>query len=167
MLNTFQIYNIPITWTLIYIGWIGPGNNPRQLTFEEIINYTFSKIEQSAASNPRLIELAGLLSNQEHEVLNILRSLSLDEKIDFNNEVMKWVVIMLGELIKSMKIKKNYIDNLIEISEFWISFSCIPNRPPGIQAIDSDISPEGFYTKENYFKILSQNEIWLKKELGF
>ena len=65
--------------------------------------------------------------------------------------------------------KKNpsYIDGLMELSDLWIELE-FPNDSPHIfQGRENNITPQEYYTKQNYDKLFSKHKEWLKNEINY
>ena len=148
-----------ITWEIVRLGWIGPGNFLRQLSVEEV--HTFADFMVNEASDNELEQIAELCTTHDEQLIaEILSHLSPE----INDRTVRiWRVALLKATISSLPDDPLY--GLIGLTEFWSNFGYSSDSPHIIQGVDNDISPTDYYTQDNFDKALDNHREWLKKEI--
>lgn len=59
----------------------------------------------------------------------------------------------------------NYLENLLNITEFWVSLGQPNNSPHIFQSVGNKITPETYYTEEMYNVILQKHIEWISKQI--
>lgn len=100
------------------------------------------------------------------EIEKILENLSLREQTVFNLEFRKWRVIYIVNTINNIN-KTNYISGLIELGNLWEKLGYPEDIPHIIQGRFNMITPEEYYTEDNYKFLLMKHEKWIVSEIKF
>ena len=59
----------------------------------------------------------------------------------------------------------NFVDGLIQLTELWDKLDYPKDSPHTVQGRNNKISPNEYYTQENYDKLYKANCEWFRKEL--
>lgn len=151
--------NFTITWRLLYRALV-----KKQLQVEDVVEYAMEQLE---AGNDRIevCEIAGFCDSDSDYLLTILYDLAREENCDDEFEDRKLRAVIIND---SLKLKKdNCIDGLMELTELWIALGCPKDSPHIIQDKDNNISPNEYYTDDNYNCLYAKNKDWLKSEILF
>jgi hypothetical protein len=152
-----------ITWTLIDLGFEGSAKFEKQLDGQDIIDYAVGRVEKGDDTFEAVL-LAGLPSPKDEEINSLLKHLSKNEKVDCDVEFRKWRVIYVLKHLPNTK--DEYIQGLIELGDIWAKFDFPDDSPHVFQGRNNLITPEKYYTKENYEKLLENHKKWLDKEVA-
>lgn len=151
--------NFTITWRLLYRALV-----KKQLQVEDVVEYAMEQLE---AGNDRIevCEIAGFCDSDSDYLLNILYDLAREENCDDEFEDRKLRAVIISD---SLRLKKdNCIDGLMELTELWLALGCPKDSPHIIQGKDNNISPNEYYTDDNYNYLYAKNKDWLKSEILF
>jgi hypothetical protein len=149
-----------ITWTLLLICFESCGllrNCSSELRFissEEVIGFAINSLDNT--SNPDIVGLAVLKSNEIDNILDFLRKLSCSEDCDYKVEFRKFRVLYLLKNMPNTSIE--FVHGMLRISELWDQFG-FPEDSPNIWFRFEDFSPE------NYQRLLGVNIAWLANEI--
>ena len=161
-LKSFEQENIIITWTAIKIGLYGYCNFASQLENQDVLNYALELLEKDINQNEDILALAICYEENSEEIRSIVYKLSQYEDIDYYFEVRKWRALYLKELL--INLPKDFIDGLYELTDFWAMFNYPEDSPHIVQGKNSNISPQEYYSEENYANIVNNHKTWLKEE---
>jgi len=152
---------LTINWATVLIGWRGPAKFISQLSAEHINSYALSVIEESRET---IYEVSELSVSSDSETINrYLEILSFKENKDVGIELRKWRLVLL---IRELEvIPQNPLYALISLTEFWEKFDYPPDRPHEIQGYENSISPQDYYTQNNYELVFKRHQLWIAEEL--
>lgn len=160
-LEEFRKLNLSITWTLIDIGYKGSEIFQDELFSDEIIDYAISRLSDDNYLD-EVAELAGERVENTEEINRYVKILSAYEGYDFEKEFEKWVVCYVNKNIQ--KKYDNCIDGLIELGDIWIKLGMPKDSPHIFQGVDNCISPQEYYTIENYENLYQSHINWVKNK---
>ena len=153
-----------ISWTLLNIGFYGGTIFKNQLNTQDIIDYAISKME-SGDESLDVVLLASSHTAKIEEVSELLKALSKNEKVNIDVELRKWRAIYV---LKNLPNKQDgYIQGLIDLGNIWVMFDFPDDSPHIFQGRNNSITPEKYYTQENYERLLEFHRGWLEKEISF
>lgn len=161
-LKEFRELGLKITWKLLFIGYKGNPIFSDELTTNQIIEYALD-VYSIDATNNLLLEL--ILEERTENVSSLLESLSNIENTCFDIEFRKWRVLFVSK--KIAKKNSNYIDGLCELGDIWIKLGYPDDSPFIFQGRNNNISPENYYTKQNYDDLYFKHQVWIADELRF
>jgi hypothetical protein len=164
-LSDFKVYNFSISWTLIDIGFLGSECFKNELSTEDIISYADSVIATEDEIDDLIIELEWSKNLDELSMDYYVKELAQKETVDREIEFRKWRVIYVDKKIKH--IYKDYAQGLLELGEIWIALDFPEDSPHIFQAVNSKLTPNQYYTQENYEALLEKHHEWVKKEVRF
>ena len=107
-------------------------------------------------------ELAGAYADDFDYVLRLVQDL----QEDFIDEAIERRKIRLAIVYDVIKEKNhNFVDGLIQLTELWDKLDYPKDSPHTVQGRNNKISPNEYYTQENYDKLYKANCEWFRKEL--
>ena len=152
-----------ISWTLLYIGFNGSEMFKKQLEGQDIINYTVTKMEEGDDSLD-VVLLASTNVTNDNEINELLFKLSNSETIDYDIEYRKWRVIYVTKHLPNDQV--DYIQGLIELGDIWAMLDFPDDSPHIFQGRNNSMTPNEYYTQENYFLLLKNHREWIEKEVS-
>lgn len=155
--------NLPITWTLIDIGFKGSEIFRDELTANEIIDYAISLLTNDNYFE-EVAELAIEREENKEEINRYVNILSSYEKCDKNKEFEKWVLCYVNKMLQ--KKCKNCIDGLIELGDIWLKLGMPKDSPHIFQGVNNTITPQEYYTMQNYENLYRAHINWVKNKLS-
>lgn len=108
------------------------------------------------------VELTSARFLEKGAITELLKNLCELENIDIEISLKKWRLAMLEEIMDNLS--HNCIYDLIELTDFWVSWGNPKNKPHLIQGLDSSISPNKYYTEKNLEKLLKAHQAWIIEE---
>lgn len=163
-IQEFKKNNFKTTWKLLNIGFKGSDIFANQLYSNDILEYAIEKLETDECDD-LVCELASEYANNTEGIDSLLKQLSRKEDTDESLELRKWRVVIVAQEITNKK--DNCINGLMSLGDLWISMGYPEDSPHIFQGRENSITPEQYYTDENYCKIFEQHIAWLKKEIEF
>lgn len=160
-LKSFTDLGLKITWKLINIGFKGSEQFHDELGVEDILNYAILKIEELNCDD--VIELACQSKKNVYEIDNIIKRLSKNESSNIHFEYRKWRAVYILTHLKFNK--KNFIDGLVELGDIWAKFDFPKDSPHVFQGRYNSITPEEYYTEENYKNLYRKHLNWIICEI--
>lgn len=153
-----------IDWGVIYLGCKGLPIGV--LSPDSVSNYACEQLILIKSKDASFILVSELACCAEinYEILNILSKLCDLNKIDLNLSKKKWLVFSLKELMDHLP--KDSLYGPLELNNFWNEWGEPNNSPNIIQGVNNTMTPNEFYTNENYLKIISNHSLWIKRELN-
>lgn len=162
-LSNFKVNTLKLNWETILIGLEGPGKFPPQITSKEVIDYAVDLISQEDNQPEDVWMLAGLSEKDTSEIKRLVKKLANNEKSVKEFELDKWKVTLLEKALNEISDKPIY--GLIELTEFWEKFDFPVDSPHVIQGLSNNMSPEEYFTKENYDIIIKKHKNWIENKL--
>lgn len=148
--------NINISWNMIFIG-LCTGD----VEAYEVIDYAMEQIELGDCRS-EIFELAGAYADDFDYVLRLVQDL----QEDFIDEAIERRKIRLAIVYDVIKEKNhNFVDGLLQLTELWDKLDYPKDSPHTVQGRNNKISPNEYYTQENYDKLYKANCEWFRKEL--
>jgi len=154
--------DIKVSWKLLYLGFGGDAKFSGQLTGRDIVSYAISKSEENDCPLD-VILLASANERNTEEIRGLLKKLSSDENTDIDIEFRKLRVLYVIQHLPN--IDEEYIQGLIKLGDIWAHFDFSSDSPHAFQGLNNTITPEKYYTKENYEKLLQSHRNWIKQEI--
>jgi len=161
MIKDFFEKGFEITWTLLNIGFEGSTKFKRQLNGQDIINYAITKMEDDVETLDVVLLASSHIANTE-EISELLKKLSNSEKVNADIEFRKWRAMYVSKHLPD--IQNECIQGLIELGDIWVMFDFPDDSPHVFQGRNNTITPEEYYTQENYERLLEIHREWLDKE---
>lgn len=152
-----------ISWTLVNMGWDGSAKFKNQLAGQDIIDFAMSKMKDGDESIDVVLLASSHAANAE-EISEILKRLSDGEDVNADNEFRKWRVMYVSKSLPD--IRAEYIQGLIELGDIWAMLDFPDDSPHVFQGRNNSITPNEYYTQENYMRLLEKHRQWLEKEIA-
>jgi hypothetical protein len=161
-IKDFKKVGFKITWKLINIGFSENGTFKDMLDVNDILDYARNMLGEGTLDE-HVLELASEYSDSIDNIKDILNELSEDESSDYELEYRKWRVMYLSQnLIFN---EKNFVNGLMELNDLWIFLDYPEDSPHIFQGRNNEITPQQYYTEENYKKLYEKNLLWLNNEI--
>jgi len=150
---------VKITWEIIREGWQGPADLIRIITIEDVHDMADREILKA---NEEELEVLSELSLSKNE-LDIGELLSHLAPAISSKAKRIWIAALLHS--KLANLGTEYFHGLIELTDFWLQFDFPEDSPHIVQGRGNNISPQDYYTAENFHKILELHKQWLQSEI--
>lgn len=160
----FEELKLNITWKLLDIGFMGSTHFRNELSSQEIIDYAiFEMSKNSDNEDEDVINLACENSKNIYKVNDYLKNLASKENTTYEIEFRKWRLVYVKKQL--LKPADDFLSGLLELGDIWVKFDFPQDSPHMFQGRNNIITPEQYYTEENY-KILFQKHLnWLLEEI--
>lgn len=79
------------------------------------------------------------------------------------NAYYKWRWVLVNKFLNELP-NKDYVNALLEISEFWLELKSPLDMPYQYQGIANQLTPQEFYTESHLAEVISTHKNWLKNE---
>lgn len=163
----FENNQFSITWTDIKIGLLGYEDDKKryylssQLTESDIEEYAeFILTECEGLSESILRQVGNLFSQNWDEKVKTIESLANE---DDEQSYFKWRVLEVEVLLQELY-ANDYLNGLFEINEFWAERQEPIDMPYQFQGFGNTLTPEEFYTENNYKAVIAEHQVWLELE---
>jgi hypothetical protein len=150
------------TWTSLLVGWRGIGQRGRLVAPSDISEFASEKLGSQPVLGPEVTELADFSGVEADRIDALVAHLASLEHADYDAEVRKWIICLLEEQLKELPTDPLY--GLLALTEFWSDLDFPDYSPHRVQGRGNQTSPNDYYTKENYRKIIGQHKYWINKE---
>jgi hypothetical protein len=164
LITQFKNYNFTITWKLLYLGFKGSAEFGSQLSTNDILNYAIEKLEDNC-DDKLICDLAIEREDNTAGIVCILKKLADREDTDMTVELRKWRVLTVANELKTKN--DNFIDGLVSLTDLWITLNYPEDTPHIFQGRNNSITPEEYYTEENYCMLYEKHIKWLNAEIKF
>lgn len=161
-LNEVIRIGFKVNWTFIEIGYLGQENIPPQINESDICDYCYLLLEDDKLDYQPIIELISE-KNDKYTFREILHNLSEKEGVDYELQVRKWRVYIVKNTLRNLP--EDTFEGLLELMELWITLGIPKDCPFEIQGRDNKLSPEEYYTNEQFKIAKEQNIAWINKEI--
>ncbi len=160
-LEEFKKNGFKITWSAIIQGFAMNSIFSREISASEIIDYAIYRLEIDI-EDELICDLAILDKNDTMEIENILFHLSNRENLNMLNEFNKLRYIYIAQKLTDRN--DNFIDGIMELNDLWVKLEYPNDSPHVFQGINNNITPQEYFTEENYEKLFNKAKIWLSNE---
>ena len=151
-----------ITWKFINIGYFGYKFVQKQITKQDLCEYSYSLLERIEIDYNEITQLTDK-EIKDYKIEQILDKLIKFDNSDIELQYQKWIIFLTKEMIENLN--GNYFENLLIITEFWLSLGQPKNSPHIFQAVENTITPKDYYTEEMYNSILYRHKDWINEEI--
>ncbi len=160
-LNLLTTFGFSITWKFIYYGFKGTERFREQLEANNIIDYAISCL-QNERHNTLIDDLACIYPDEEDKIHHVLYRLATQEVSDEKLELRKWQYIYVVQHFPPKN--EDYIGGIVELGNIWADLDFPDHSPHIFQGVNNQISPQSYYTKENYEQLYEKHLKWLIHE---
>ena len=161
-LDDFRTAGFPITWKLIDIGFKGSDKFANQLLSSDIVDYAISRMGDDCEDSD-IVDLACEYEANVWEIDKYVKRLSQRENSQYDIEFWKWRVVYV--LKKLPDPNTEFIHGLMDLGDIWIEFDFPEDSPHIFQGRNNCITPEQYYTLENYHALLQRHHEWADNEI--
>jgi hypothetical protein len=161
-ISKFAKYGLKVTWTLLDIGYNGKSVLGQQFLGSEIISYALSALIDGDKSLD-VAFLASLQRSEEDEIGPVLTKLSALENLDVSVEFRKIRSVFVAEQLMEFD---DFVYGLVQLGEIWIDLGFPAGSPHVFQGKDNNITPQEYYTRNNYLYLLDRHRAWLDIEIN-
>lgn len=156
-LEDFEKNGFKITWKSLYICF---NDSNYSLSPVEIINYATLLLKDQV--DKTIACLAACQIDETDYIKQYLEMLSQTENSNYDIEEKK---VRLVYVIKNMPNQNiDYITGLIELGNIWSSLDFPKDSPHIFQGRNNTISPNDYYTRDNYNYLYQKHLEWIEKE---
>jgi hypothetical protein len=159
--NTIRA-KFPVNWLTLLIGWRGLGNHPKLIDLQDVRDFSADMLGSSVNVDARVADLATLSEADGDRVDSTLAALAGEGAYQYDNEVRKWMVILLEQVLASLPADPLY--GLLQMTDFWSQFGFPAGSPHEVQGQGNSMTPAEYYTRETYDRLLGQHKSWLERE---
>ncbi len=152
-----------VSWTLLYLGVNGSEIFKNQLDGQDIIDYAAAKMKEGDDSLD-VVLLANANAANIDEINELLFRLSNYEVVDCDDEYRKWQIIYVLKHLPDEH--ADYIQGLTELGNIWTMLGFPDDSPHVFQGRNNSMTPEEYYTRENYLLLLDKHREWIEKEIS-
>ena len=151
--------NCPITWHFLWIGLVGPGHLTPKLDYVSVINHALDLVLAGNQSDD-VNRIAYADENEQEIIKESLANLKKKENpAEEQRALKKWQKLLIEDLLKSLP--NDAVDGLAELTSFWGQFDFPDDSPHIVQARSNSLTPQEYYTQENYESALKRHREWL------
>ncbi|MCX8713149.1 DUF2247 family protein [Gilliamella sp. B3464] len=161
--NEFEKLRI-VDWGVVYLGYKGlPIGTLSPNSVSDYACEQLAILEPNDASFILVSELS-FCTEINDEVIDILSKLCEFNNVNLTLSKRKWVVFSIKELLNNLP--KDSLYGPLELNNFWNEWGEPNSGPNIIQGVNNVMTPNEFYSDKNYLKIISDHNLWIKKELN-
>ncbi|EIA19505.1 DUF2247 family protein [Listeria fleischmannii] len=167
-IDEFKKNDIPFSWRELKIGRWGYSDKEFYLQSilddEFVMKYTLDYLSKNEKEeNSYVWELGSLFSPyDENEIYRLLNLIAISNEKDLTSYY-RWRWILVNNLLQKI-LDKDYVNALLEVSEFWLDLKSPIDMPYQYQGVENKLTPQEFYTKEHLCKVISDHKKWLEVE---
>mgnify|MGYP000982759174 CR=1 FL=1 len=158
-LEDFKNNNLKINWKVIDIGCLGSKIFKNELSYDDIINFSLEKFDEKNKLILRII------SSNRDEYQEMVQELANIEKSEYKLAFEKWKLVYVKKNFP--KLNKNIIQGLIELNELWFRLDFPEDSPYTLQGVKNNISPQEYYTEENYIYLYNKHLNWIRDKSNY
>ena len=151
---------VAVGWGTLLVGLHGFGWVDRQVSAANAIAIALDALEQNP-DDDLVLTLACLRENETEDVVGALERLAEREGAEYELERRKWRLLLLEEHMEALPANPLY--GLLSLDEFWGIHDYPEDAPHTVQA-RSGVSPEEYYTRDNYEAEVARHERWMEQE---
>ena len=163
-LDELKKLGFDITWRTINIGFRGSRVFGGELSTGDILNFSIQKVLEGD-DNPIVLELIGEREENSDEISSYIDKLVLQENSDYSIEFRKWRVLYVIKHLPSPD--DDFVTGLLDLGDIWVTFEFPIDSPHTFQGRDNNITPEQYYTYENFLEQRRKHEQWICNEIEF
>ena len=161
-LEDFKNNNLKINWKVIDIGCLGSKIFKNELSYDDIINFSLEKFDEKKKLILRIISSD---RDEYQEMAYLVQELANIEKSEYKLAFEKWKLVYVKKNFP--KLNKNIIQGLIELNELWFRLDFPEDSPYTLQGVKNNISPQEYYTEENYIYLYNKHLNWIRDKSNY
>jgi hypothetical protein len=155
-----------VFWTTLLVGWRGIGQLRRLVSIPEIQQFAVENLEKENIAStvlPNLSELATISEKESDQVDILLEKMAAPERVNKEFEERKWVILLLEKQLADLP--NDPLHGLLQLTEFWSDLDYPSYSPHQIQGVGNTMTPEKYYTSENYKTEIANHKKWLESQI--
>ena len=161
-LEDFKNNNLKINWKVIDIGCLGSKIFKNELSYDDIINFSLEKFDEK---NKLILRIISSDRDEYQEMAYLVQELANIEKSEYKLAFEKWKLVYVKKNFP--KLNKNIIQGLIELNELWFRLDFPEDSPYTLQGVKNNISPQEYYTEENYIYLYNKHLNWIRDKSNY
>ena len=87
------------------------------------------------------------------------------EKSEYKLAFEKWKLVYIKKNFPQLN--KNIIQGLIELNDLWVKLDFPEDSPCILQGVKNNISPQEYYTEENYIYLYNRHLDWIRDKSDY
>lgn len=160
-IKDFESLELIITWRILEIGFRSTEVFANQLSSEDIIDYAIGRMAETEICE--VVELACESKDNAEDIQKCLSKLAKKECSRNEDELRKWTLAYVATHLPGESI--DHVQGLIELGDIWSALHYPSDSPHIFQGRGNDLTPEEYYTPENYKLLLRIHQDWIRDEL--
>ena len=161
-LEDFKNNNLKINWKIIDIGCLGSKIFRNELSYDDIINFSLEKFDEK---NKIILKIISSDKDEYEEIGILVRELANIEKSEYEIAFEKWELVYIKKNLPVLN--KNFIQGLIELNDLWFRLDFPEDSPYIFQGVKNNISPQEYYTEENYIYLYNKHLNWIRDKSNY
>ena len=161
-LDDFKSNNLKINWKVIHIGCLGSEIFKNELSYDDILNFSLEKFDEK---NKLILRIVGSDRDEYQEIGYLVQELANMEKSEYKLAFEKWKLVYIKKNFP--KLNKNIIQGLIELNDLWVKLDFPEDSPCILQGVKNNISPQEYYTEENYICLYNRHLDWIRDKSNY
>lgn len=158
----FKKYNLLINWKLINIGCLGSKTFYKELEYQDIVDFIVSIFNEK---DDNILRLLSYNKNEYDLMGEIIKEIAFKE--DSSNDIAyrKWELIYVINNIPPKDI--DCIQGIVGFYDIWSKLDFPIYMPFILQGVKNNITPEEYYTDENYLYLYNRHLEWIEENILF
>ena len=161
-LEDFKNNNLKINWKVIDIGCLGSEIFKNELSYDDILNFSLEKFDEK---NKLILRIVASGRDEYQEIGCLVQELANMEKSEYKLAFEKWKLVYIKKNFP--KLNKNIIQGLIELNDLWVKLDFPEDSPCILQGVKNNISPQEYYTEENYTYLYNRHLKWIRDKSDY
>ena len=161
-LEDFKKNNLKINWKVIDIGCLGSEIFKNELSYNDIINFSLEEFDEK---NKLILRIVASNRDEYQEMGYLVQELANMEKSEYKLAFEKWKLVYIKKNFP--KLNKNIIQGLIELNDLWVKLDFPEDSPCIFQGVKNNISPQEYYTEENYTYLYNRHLNWIRDKSDY
>ena len=156
-LEDFKNTPLKINWKVIDIGCLGSEIFKNELSYDDIINFSLEEFDEK---NKLILRIVASDRDEYQEMGYLVQELANMEKSEYKLAFEKWKLVYIKKNFPQLN--KNIIQGLIELNDLWVKLDFPEDSPCILQGVKNNISPQEYYTEENYIYLYNRHLDWIR-----
>ena len=161
-LEDFKNNNLKINWKIIDIGCLGSKIFRNELSYDDIINFSLEEFDEK---NKLILRIVASGRDEYQEIGCLVQELANMEKSEYKLAFEKWKLVYIKKNFP--KLNKNIIQGFIELNDLWVKLDFPEDSPCILQGVKNNISPQEYYTEENYIYLYNRHLDWIRDKSDY
>ena len=153
-----------LDWGVIYLGCQGlPIGN---ISAKNVSNYASTQLIETLSSEESFVSIAELsfCTQITSDTINMLGTICKIKQIYLTESRKKWLLFSLQELLNDLP--NDILYGPLKLNQFWLEWGDLKESPNIIQGVNNSLTPNEFYSRENFNSMILNHRLWLNNELN-